>query len=124
MIIIMILLIPLLRARFLSRNPKVEGPRFETRFGKIILFSDFPVCRGRPHESVEGEAALVLMRLSIELLYNEFLVSQPLFQWLDNQSIVTFYSADGGVRAKQRDVEITQKGDNFLGLKPGPFLIS
>ena len=81
----------------------------------------FPSCRGRPSKSLEGEASLVLMRLSIELLYNDFLFSQPFLQWLDNRSIVTFYSADGGVRAKQRNVEITQKGDSFLGSKPGPF---
>ena len=65
----------------------------------------------------------MLMRLSIEPRYNELLFSQPLFQWLDNRSIVTFYSADGGVRAKLRNVEITLKGDDFLGSKPGPSFI-
>ena len=61
------------------------------------------------------------MRLSIELLLLWALFSQPLFQWLDARSIITFYSANGGVRAKQRNVGIIQKGDSFLGSKPGPF---
>ena len=52
-----------------------------------------------------------------------FYFLNPLFQWLDNRSIVTFYSADGGVRAKLRNVEITLKGDDFLGSKPGPSFI-
>ena len=43
-----------------------------------------------------------------------------LLQWLVNGSMVTFYSA-GGVRAKQRNVEITQKGDDLLCTKPSPF---
>ena len=42
-IITLILFILLLRARVLSRYPKVKSPWFETRCGKIILFSDFPV---------------------------------------------------------------------------------
>ena len=92
-VIIMTLLISLLRARFLSRNPKVKSLLFETRLGKIILFSVFPVLGVVRAKVVEGEASLVLMRLSIELLCDEFLLSRPLLQWLDNRSIVTFYSA-------------------------------
>ena len=71
----MIVLILLLRARVLSRNPKVKSPRFETRYGKN--FQRLPNCRGRPRESLEGEAPLMLMRLSIELLYNELYFLNP-----------------------------------------------
>ena len=60
---------------YLSPPPRVDSPRFEARSGK--KFGDFPKCQGRPRESSEGEASLVLMRLSIELLCHELCFLNP-----------------------------------------------
>ena len=70
-----IVLILLLRAKVLSRNPKVESSRFETRSGKKI--QQLPNCWGCPRHNLEDGASLVLMRLSIALLRNELYFLNP-----------------------------------------------
>ena len=59
---IMIYLIPLVRARVLNHNPRVQSLQFKNRSGKIQWL---PNCQGCPRESLEGVVPLVLMRLSI-----------------------------------------------------------
>ena len=49
--------------------------------------------------------------------------STPFFNDSIIGQLLTFFSANGGVRAKRRNVEITKEGDGFSGFKsPTPFL--
>ena len=55
---------------------KVTGSKPVSADMKFFFFR-LPSPWGRPHKSLEGEAS-VLMKLSIEVLYNELLSSRPL----------------------------------------------
>ena len=62
-----------------TKTRRSQGHGFEARVGwyDIFIFFWLPSPWGRPHKSLEGEA-LLLMKLSIEVLYNELLSSRPL----------------------------------------------
>jgi len=60
-------------------EPKPEGHKVtgsKPVSADMIFFFRLPSPWGRPHKSLEGEA-LLLMKLSIEVLYNELLSSRP-----------------------------------------------
>jgi len=111
--------IPFLRAMVLNRDPEAKSLWFETRSGKNSAASQLLGLSARKFR--RWSFTCVNKAANWAPLVMSSVFSTPFFQWLDCRSIVVLLICQWGVRAKPRNVKITQETDNFLGSRPCPF---